>query len=314
MVRAAHFFSQAVLALGLIACNGDGSNPSPALTGKAAYPDGDTLGAIHNISPETTRHAASLITAGKVYALGGITGPETPKYPGRSFAMEVTNFPPSGSLKMGANDDAIRSHLGIGTQLDGFGHINKDGKHYGGVAVGDVFAPDGLKQLGTEHVPPIATRGLMLNMAALAGKARLEAGEVFNRAEIDAALKRQNLSLRRGDVVLFHTGWLSLVDKDPAAFIATQPGLGTEGAHYLAEAGVVAIGADTAALEVLPAETPEEGFPVHGILLVDHGVYILETINTHELARDKAYEFMFVLGQPRIKGSVQAIINPVAIK
>ena len=29
-------------------------------------------------------------------------------------------------------------------------------------------------------------------------------------------------------------------------------------------------------------------------------------MDTAELARDKAYEFLFVLGQPRFKGGVQA--------
>jgi hypothetical protein len=37
-------------------------------------------------------------------------------------------------------------------------------------------------------------------------------------------------------------------------------------------------------------------------------------MNTADLARDKAYEFMFVLGQPRFKGGVQSMINPVAIR
>jgi predicted phage tail protein len=32
------------------------------------------------------------------------------------------------------------------------------------------------------------------------------------------------------------------------------------------------------------------------------------------LVKDKAYEFMFVLGASRMTGGVQAIINPVAIR
>ena len=36
-------------------------------------------------------------------------------------------------------------------------------------------------------------------------------------------------------------------------------------------------------------------------------------MDTSELAKDKAYEFMFVLGQARIRGTVQMLINPVAI-
>jgi hypothetical protein len=37
-------------------------------------------------------------------------------------------------------------------------------------------------------------------------------------------------------------------------------------------------------------------------------------MNTSALAADGATEFLFVLGQPRFVGSVQAIINPIAIR
>jgi hypothetical protein len=35
---------------------------------------------------------------------------------------------------------------------------------------------------------------------------------------------------------------------------------------------------------------------------------------TEALARDRAHEFLFVLGQPRFEGAVQAIINPIGIR
>ncbi|HYI30036.1 MAG TPA: cyclase family protein, partial [Bradyrhizobium sp.] len=77
--------------------------------------------------------------------------------------------------------------------------------------------------------------------------------------------------------------------------------------------GVVAVGADTWGLEVIPFES-KNVFEVHQILLPMNGTYILEVINTADLAKDKAYEFLFVLGQPRFKGGVQSMINPVAIR
>jgi hypothetical protein len=43
-------------------------------------------------------------------------------------------------------------------------------------------------------------------------------------------------------------------------------------------------------------------------------VHILENINTSELARDGATEFLFVLGQPRFQGAVQMVVNPIAIR
>ena len=62
---------------------------------------------------------------------------------------------------------------------------------------------------------------------------------------------------------------------------------------------------------------PREGdrvFYDHIVLLKNNGIYILETMNTGPLAEDEVYEFFFVLGQPRFAGSVQAVINPVAIR
>jgi hypothetical protein len=37
-------------------------------------------------------------------------------------------------------------------------------------------------------------------------------------------------------------------------------------------------------------------------------------MNTQQLVDDKAWEFLFVLGQPRMTGGVQSIINPIAIR
>jgi len=143
---------------------------------------------------------------------------------------------------------------------------------------------------------------------------QVKPGTAFNRAEIDAAAKAAGVKIGKGDVVLFHTGWMAMAKTDPKQFIAVQPGLGEGGAEYLASLGVVMIGADTAALEAIPSEDPTRPFVVHQTLLTKHGVHILENIDTAELAKDGATEFMFVLGQPRLQGTVQAVVNPVAIR
>ena len=71
------------------------------------------------------------------------------------------------------------------------------------------------------------------------------------------------------------------------------------------------------AVSVLP--TPDgpkninEPFQGHVILLKQNGIYILENMNTGPLVKDGALEFLFVLGQAKVKGAVQMIINPIAI-
>jgi kynurenine formamidase len=114
--------------------------------------------------------------------------------------------------------------------------------------------------------------------------------------------------------VLFHTGWQSLVGKDDKRFMAGEPGLGKEGAPYLASKEVVAVDADQWGVEVIPFEPGVGVFEVHQFLLPRFGIFILENMKTAKLVKGKAWEFMFVLGHARITGSVQAIINPVAIR
>ena len=128
-------------------------------------------------------------------------------------------------------------------------------------------------------------------------------------------MKKQGINaIEKGDVVLFYTGWTKLIGKDNKRYNNGEPGLGVEGARYLAGLGVVAIGADTWGLEVVPFEKDKGVFEVHQILLPMNGVYILENMHTEEMVKDKAWEFLFTLGPWRITGTVQAIINPIAIK
>ena len=305
------------LALALIAL------AAPVLAEEAWFPSKygaqDTDGAMNNLSPDGTVAAAKLVKIGKVYALGVVTGPDTPVWPGRSYSVAVMGIDDGGGAPMGANkvtghDDVLMTFVGIGTQLDGFGHIGIDRRHYNGVHARDFYKPDGVTKFGTEAILPTATRGVLLDMAKHYKVAQLKPGTAFNRAEIDAAAKAAGVKIGKGDVVLFHTGWMALAKTDPKQFIAVQPGLGEDGATYLASLGVVMIGADTAALEAIPFENPARPFVVHQTLLAKHGVHILENIDTAALAADGATEFLFVLGQPRFQGTVQAVVNPVAIR
>jgi kynurenine formamidase len=283
------------------------------------YGADDTIGAANNLSAESVKNAAGLVKLGKTYPLGVPTGPSTPAYPPRWYHITVLQLGASDGATIGSNkatsyDDLLTTFMGVGSQIDGLGHMGVDHVYYNGTKAADFAGPAGLSKFSTHEIPPIVSRGVLLDMTRELGANPVPAGTAFNRREIDAAAKRAGVQIGKGDVVLFHTGWLAMADSDPASFIAQQPGLGLEGARYLAGLGVVAIGADTAALEAIPHEDPETGFPVHAELLAKHGVYILEVMNTSALAADGATEFLFVLGQPRFVGSVQAIINPVAIR
>ena len=283
------------------------------------YGADDTLGAMNELSEKKTKLAAQLVKTGKTYALGVETGPTSPAYPPRSYSMTILQLDdgmgtPLGSNKATGNDDLMHIWMGIGSQIDGLGHMGVNHQYYNGHMASDFVTPSGLTKLSIDRLPPVATRGVLLDIAKLMKTDILPAGTAFNKAEIDAAAKAAGITIEAGDVVLFHTGWLNVMDSDPEAFMASAPGLGLEGARYLASLGVVAVGADTWALEVLPSEDATMLFPVHPELLAKNGIYILENMDTRALAADNANEFLFVLGTPRFVGAVQAVINPVAIR
>jgi kynurenine formamidase len=283
------------------------------------YGAADTLGAVNNLSAAKVLEAVRLIKEGKTYSLGVPIGPDTPAWGSRSYGaiiqrLDEGNGLPPGKNRVTGHDDFLHVWLGIGSQIDGLGHIGIDHVYYNGVPGSDFLTATALTKFSTHELPPIVTRGVLLDMRKHLGQNPVAAGTAFNRAEIDAAAKAQGVSIGHGDVVLFYTGWLALADTDPARFIASEPGLGIDGARYLAGLGVVAVGSDTWALEAQPAEDSQLVFPVHQELLTKNGVYILENMDTAALAADAGYEFMFVLGQPKFVGTVQAVINPIAIR
>jgi kynurenine formamidase len=285
---------------------------------KSKWGPNDEIGAANYMTPELVLKAASLVKTGKTYALGIPVDTKTPAYPPRTFKLTVVQPGQAGSPGLGPtkttyNDDIIDTWVGIGSQLDGLGHIGVEHVYYNGNKLADFADPTGLKKLGVEKVPPIVTRGVLLDMAAYYNTDVVKEGTPFNVKEIEEVAKKEGVEIRQGDVVIFHTGWLSLIGKDDKRYATGEPGLGVEGAKYLTGKGVVAIGADTWAVETIPFES-KNVFEVHQILLPMNGTYILENMDTAALAADKAYEFLFVLGQPRFKGGVQSMINPVAIR
>ena len=283
------------------------------------YGAADTVGAANNLSQKKTLLASRLVKRGKSVSLAIDTGADTPAPPFRSYQMHIMRpgdgtGAPGGPLQATSNDDMMIAWLGIGTQIDGLGHAGINHRYYNGVHAKDFVRPSGLVKYGTHEIPPIVTRGVLLDMAALLGHDIVPAGTEYGRREIEGAAERQGVRIEKGDVVLLHGAWMKNYDKGAEAWLwPGWPGLNAEGAEYLAGLGVVAVGADNAGLEAWDGKGGAPGSEVHQILLAKNGVYIIEGVWTLALAADKVSEFMFVLGQPRFVGAAQMVVNPIAI-
>ncbi|HUT51277.1 MAG TPA: cyclase family protein [Alphaproteobacteria bacterium] len=292
---------------------------------KSKWGPKDEIGAMNLITPKSVLQAAKLIKTGKTYNLGIIVDSKTPAFPPRS--MSITILQPNqirttglGPTKTTYNDDIFMGWLGIGPQIDGLGHIGVDHVYYNGNKDKDFAKANGLTKLGIEKYPPIVGRGVLLDMAGYYSVKIVKEGRPYTREDIVGAAKKQGVEIRKGDIVLFHSGWLNLLDgkdgttKDLKRYGSVEPGLGKTGAAYLISKEVVAVGGDTWGLEAVPFEKGVGVFEIHQMLIPKNGIVILETIDTRELVKDRGWEFLFVLGPARIRGAVQMIINPIAIR
>jgi kynurenine formamidase len=239
-----------------------------------------------------------------------------PLFGTRHYSLKIPQtFGPLGSNRTTYHDEIVSAEIGqVGTQFDGLGHIGVGDLFYNGNDRGEFSQGDGLAKLGVENVGALVTRGVLVDVAAFKGVARLDGGYEITLADMRGALERQRVTVGSGDVVIVHTGWGSLWNVDNAAFGAAAPGVGLEAAQWLVEREVVLVGSDTWATEVVPNPNPDLAFPVHQLLIPRSGIYIFENLLTEELARDRVYEFAFFFAPLKLKGATGSPANPLAIR
>jgi kynurenine formamidase len=276
----------------------------------------DQRGAANRVTPAKVLEAKNLITRGTVYQLGRTYESGMPMFGTRHFSLRIPQgFGPQGSNQVVYHDELVSGEIGqVGTQFDGLGHIGIGDVFYNGHNRREFAQAEGLTRLGVHNVGAIVTRGVLINVAAYKGTPMLAGGYEITLADLQGALKRQNIAIRAGDIVLIHTGWGSLWLKDNAKFTANAPGIGLAAAQYLVDREVVIVGSDTWATEVVPNPNAQLAFPVHQLFIPRNGIYIFENIATEELARDNAYEFAFFFAPLKLKGATGSPGNPLAIR
>ena len=148
------------------------------------------------------------------------------------------------------------------------------------------------------------------------GVESLPAGEPVGADELRAIEAARGVAAGPGDVALIRSGYLAHWP-DPEE-LAAHRGAGPDlsAAELLGERRVLATGSDTETYEVQPAPdrgTPANPQPVHTLLLIERGIYILESLDLEEIARAGLTEFLFVALPLSIRGATGSMLDPVAI-
>ncbi len=164
-----------------------------------------------------------------------------------------------------------------------------------------------------ETIAPLITRGILLDVARHRGVERIVAGSLINRNDLEAVAQSQDVSVSEGDVVLIRTGNGALWH-DSAAYLRAG-GMSAEASFWLASQKVRAVGADNMAWDEMGTVDPDlkVTLPGHVILLVRHGIYIIENLFLEELAQDRCYEFTFVCLPLKMRGATGSPVRPIAL-
>ena len=200
-----------------------------------------------------------------------------------------------------------------GTHIDALCHQACDMAFYGGVKVDDVERQDGYRALGAETMTPLLGRGVLLDVAALKGVARLPENYAITADDFAAAAGAQAVTVRPGDVLLARTGFATSWEDE--AIYLNAAGVSKSGNIWAADQKVAAVGADNMAWDNMVERDPETKMALfgHAHLLVGHGIHIIENLNLEELAAAKIYEFGFVGIPLKFRGATGSPIRPLAL-
>jgi len=295
---------------------------------KSPYGPKDEIGRLNEITPKSRAQVLERIDPSEVYDLSVdyFVGMPAWDFVGDPpYQIWMTHTPQGTILDnplkvseavnryVSYSGDAISMYTHCGTHIDTLNHFGYDGVIWNGYKAVEHLGARHWNVCGADKFPPIIARGVMLDIAGMKGVDVLPSSYGIGPDDLKNAIKKQNVKLQPGDVVMLRTGRMRLWP-DHDKYLIDEPGLNVEGAQYLAEEGkCIAIGGDNVALEQLPSADPDSYLPVHCYLFSVVGVVIIEVLMLEQLAREKVYEFAFFGAPLRLRGSTGSPMRPFAI-
>jgi kynurenine formamidase len=237
------------------------------------------------------------------------------------------NHPPYAHALVRRHGDAVRADGGsaandlivlgthVGTHIDAIAHVSHDGLLHGGIVAAEAQVGGRFDSFGADAIPPIVGRAVLLDIPAALRVEACAPGYEVTPDDLDVAARLAGAEPESGDVMLVRTGWGRRWDDavDYVGFESGVPGPGEAAARWLAERRPCAVGADTIAFERLAPRAGHAVLPAHRVLLVEHGINIIETLNLEELAADAVRVFAIIVAPLLLVGATGSPVRPLAI-
>lgn len=274
----------------------------------------DELGTLNLITAQARRRAAGLVAEGLSVSLGkDIDVRQSAVNPRPAWhVMHHESERPYAS----ADSLHLQVHGFASTHVDALSHMFLDGVGYNGRRQADVVGNDGVRAGGVGAMRSgIVGRGVLLDVAAAAGRPWLRPGDFIGPDLLDAAEVLAGVAVEAGDVVVVHTGLEAREAAEGPEDPGYRAGLDAACLPWLRGRDVAVYTGDC--IEAMPQPYLRVPMPLHQIGLAVMGLVLLDCPTLTELVATCALlgrrEFLFVAAPLRVPGGTGSPVNPVAI-
>ncbi|WP_395656567.1 cyclase family protein [Nocardioides sp.] len=295
----------------------------------AASPWGpdDQLGALNHLSREGSAAILARVDGTRSYDLSidyfvgmpSFQAAGDPSYqlfmshtPAGTVVDNMNGAGEAGNRHVCYSGDVVFMYTHTGTHIDSLSHFGVDGHIYNGFSVEDNLGSRGWTKGGAEVIPPIITRGVLLDVAKSHQVDCLPDSYAITVEDCQKVLGDAGITLQPGDVALVRTGRMGFWP-DGSKVLGNPPGLSLEAAKWLTSQGISAIAADQECVEVGPSQHEDNWLPGHCHFLAEAGVPMIELVNLEELSRDGVDEFCLIAAPIRLRGASGAPLRPIAL-
>jgi kynurenine formamidase len=267
--------------------------------------------------PEFTKELFPLIKKGNVYSLQQTLETGIPVFGGHA-PFKIMPYIRHGDADWLEGSGSFASELTMmgqhtGTHIDALCHFSKrvgDERYfYGNETVSDAQNHEGISKWSIEQMPPIVTKGILLDVPKALGLEVLKDSYAITPEDIQLCEQIQGVKVAPGGCVLIRTGFSKYWKIENNRFLSRHAGVNLQAAQYLVDQGAIILGGDTSTFEVLPSPRHD----VHIYLLVEQGVPIMECLDLEQLSEERIYEFVIIVTPLKMKGATASIIHPIAI-
>ena len=281
----------------------------------------DERGTLNFISPEKRLSALQSVREGMAVSCATLIGgqgaaPDVP-YPPLHFMIrsgESVNPERPGAVDF----VGLVFHSHVVTHIDALSHSIWRGRIYNGRDAAVVTTEQGATELSIDALREgIITRGVLLDIAGLAGKDWLDAGDAVLPSMLEEAEKAQGVRVEEGDALLVRTGWWERrLAEGPHSEPLLRPGLHAACLPWLRDRQVAVVAAD-AANDVVPSGYAAVEQPIHEVGSVAMGLCLVDVCSFSELRTaclDRGrWSFLFLIAPLRIRYGTGSPVTPLAV-